>query len=164
MKRRVFSIIVLVVMIVSVIAPINAMAATKVKILKVTVDSARLRYGPSSSYGVKTSLKKGAKVFYLGKTENSFAHICTSKGLYGYMYKGYLKSYGSCNKSQVYYNKKKTLPVYKKASTSSKRVTKLSKYQHVIVYGFKTKGSWAYIKTLGGKGGYCKASALTKAF
>ena len=163
MKRRVISLILVIVMLAAMaVAPAGALAAKKVKILQVTVGGARLRQGPSSAYAVKSSLKKGSKVFYLGKTKNSFAHIRTSKGTEGYMYKGFLKNYGSCYKSQVYYNKKSRLNVYKKATTHSSKSTKLSRHQHVIVY--QVKGSWAYIKTLSGKGGYCKASALKKAF
>ena len=51
--------------------------------------------------------------------------------------------------------------VYKKASTHSSKKTTLSKGQHVIVY--QVKGNWAYIKTLGGTGGFVKKSALKKA-
>jgi uncharacterized protein YgiM (DUF1202 family) len=163
MNRRFISLALVVALLVAMaIVPAGASAATKVKILKVTVDGARVRSGPSSNYDVKTSLKKGSKVIYLGKTKNSFAHIRTSGGTEGYIYKGFLKNYGSCYKSQIYYSKKSGLAVYKKASTSSSKVTKLKKHQHVILY--QVKGNWAYIKTLGGKGGYCKASSLSKAF
>ena len=163
MKRRTISLVLLIALLLATaIVPVGASAATKVKILKVTVDGARVRQGPSSAYAVKTSVKKGAKVFYLGKMKNSFAYIRTSGGTQGYMYKGFLKSYGTCYKSQVYYSKKSGLKVYKKPSTHSSKVTKLSKHQHVIVY--QVKGKWAYIKTVSGKGGYCQASALGKAF
>ena len=163
MKRRTISLVLLIALLLATaIVPVGASAATKVKILKVTVDGARVRQGPSSAYAVKTSVKKGGKVFYLGKMKNSFAYIRTSGGTQGYMYKGFLKSYGTCYKSQVYYSKKSGLKVYKKPSTHSSKVTKLSKHQHVIVY--QDKGKWAYIKTVSGKGGYCQASALGKAF
>ena len=163
MKRRTISLVLLIALLLATaIVPVGASAATKVKILKVTVDGARVRQGPSSAYAVKTSVKKGAKVFYLGKMKNSFAYIRTSGGTQGYMYKGFLKSYGTCYKSQVYYSKKSGLKVYKKPSTRSSKVTKLSRYQHVIVY--QVKGNWAYIKTVSGKGGDCPASALGKAF
>ncbi|MBQ3304595.1 MAG: SH3 domain-containing protein [Clostridia bacterium] len=163
MKRRTISLVLLIALLLATaIVPVGASAATKVKILKVTVDGARVRQGPSSAYAVKTSVKKGGKVFYLGKMKNSFAYIRTSGGTQGYMYKGFLKSYGTCYKSQVYYSKKSGLKVYKKPSTHSSKVTKLSKHQHVIVY--QVKGKWAYIKTVSGKGGYCQASALGKAF
>ena len=163
MKRRTISLVLLIALLLATaIVPVGASAAPKVKILKVTVDGARVRQGPSSAYAVKTSVKKGGKVFYLGKMKNSFAYIRTSGGTQGYMYKGFLKSYGTCYKSQVYYSKKSGLKVYKKPSTHSSKVTKLSKHQHVIVY--QVKGKWAYIKTVSGKGGYCQASALGKAF
>ena len=161
MKRRVISLVLTVVLLAALfVAPVGASAATKIKILKVTEDGARLRRGPSSSYDVIKSLSKGAKVFYAGKTKKSFAYICTSTGTKGYVFQGFLKNYGSCYKSQVYYAKKRA-KVYKKAGSSS-RVTTLSKKQHVIVY--QVKGKWAYVKTMGGKGGYVKASVLKKAF
>ena len=162
MNRRFISLALVVALLVAMaIVPAGASAATKVKILKVTVDGARVRSGPSSNYDVKTSLKKGSKVIYLGKTKNSFAHIRTSGGTEGYIYKGFLKNYGSCYKSQVYYSKKKNLAMYKKASTRSSKRTRLSKKQHVIVY--QVKGNWAYIKTLGGTGGYVQKKYLKKA-
>ena len=161
MKRRYLSILLTVVLLASMaIMPVSASAAKKVTILTVTADGARVRKGPSSSYDVLTSVKKGGKLFYLGKTKNSFAYVRTSTGTVGYMYKGFLKTYGSCYKSQVYYCTKKA-NMYKKASSSSSRVAKLSKNQHVIVY--QVSGNWAYIKTLGGKGGFVKKSVLKKA-
>jgi uncharacterized protein YgiM (DUF1202 family) len=163
MNRRFISLALVIALLAAMaIVPAGASAASKIQILKVVVDGARVRQGPSSAYSVKTSVKKGGKVFYLGKMKNSFAYIRTSGGTQGYMYKGFLKSYGSCYKSQVYYSRKSGLGVYKKPSTSSSKVTKLSKYQHVIVY--QVKGSWAYIKTLSGKGGYVKGGSLGKAF
>ena len=143
------------------ILPAMAYAASDVvQIMKVNEDGARVRKGPSSSYDVITSCKEGERVFYLGKTKEAFMYVRTSKGKVGYMYKGFLKTYGSCYKSQVYYCTKKA-NMYKKASSSSSRVAKLSKNQHVIVY--QVSGNWAYIKTLGGKGGFVKKSVLKKA-
>ena len=161
MKRRLMTLVLVVAMLASMVfVPVSASAASKVKILQVTVDRARVRLGPSSAYGVITSLKKGSKVFYLKKMKDSFAYICTSSGVKGYMYKGYLKSYGTVYSNQVYRATKRAY-VYKKASSGSSHVTRLSKNQHVIVY--QVSGNWAYVKTLGGKGGYVKKSILTKA-
>ena len=163
MKRKILMIILSVLLIAStVLAPVDALAASKKKIpiMQVTVEGARVRKGPSSEYDVMTSLKSGAKVFRISKGKNSFYKVRTSRGLVGYMYKGFLKSYGACYKSQIYTAKKK-VKVYKKASTKSKRKTTLAKNQQVIVY--QIKGKWAYIKTMGGKGGYVKKSALKKA-
>ncbi|MDO4867724.1 MAG: SH3 domain-containing protein [Clostridia bacterium] len=165
MKRRILTALLCVILVAAtLIAPVSASAASsrkKIEILQVTVDGARVRSGPSSAYEVLTSVKKGSKVFYLDKQKNSFCRVRTAYGTVGYMYRGFLKSYGAAYKDQIYYCKSRNIKVYKKASTGSKRVTTLSKGQHVIVY--QTKGSWAYIKTLGGKGGYVKKSALKKA-
>ena len=163
MKHRIWMMVVAALLVASMlIAPVSALAASKktVQILQVNVDGARLRKGPGSSYDVVTSVKNGAKVFYLGTEKSSFYKVRTDHGAVGYMYKGFLKSYGACYKDQVYYATKKT-KAYKKASTHSSSKATLSKGQHVIVY--QVKGNWAYIKTLGGTGGYVKKSALKKA-
>lgn len=161
MKRRLMVLVLVVAMLASMVfVPVSASAASKVKILQVTEDRARIRLGPSSAYGVITSLKKGSKVFYLKKMKDSFAYICSSSGIKGYMYKGYLKTYGTVYSNQIYRCTKKGY-VYKKASSGSSHVARLSKNQHVIVY--QVNGSWAYVRTLGGKGGYVKKSILTKA-
>ncbi len=164
MKHRMLALLLTVLLLLGTVAvPVGASAASKskVKILRVNVDGARIRTGPSSSYDKKVSVSKGTKVFYLNKMKNSFAYICTEKGVVGYMYRGFLDSYGVAYKYQVYYNTKKSVGVYKHATTNSSRVTKLSKGQFVIVY--QVKGSWAYVKTLSGTGGYVKKSNLKKA-
>lgn len=162
MKRRILTLVLAAVLLASMfVMPVSASAASKVKILQVTVDGARIRKGPSSDYDVVKSLKKGSKVFYLKKTKNSFSYICSANGVKGYMYKGFLKDYGVTYSNQIYRCKKSTAYVYKKKSSSSSHVTRLTKNQHVIVY--QVSGNWAYVKTLGGKGGYVKKSVLTKA-
>lgn len=147
------------------VAPFSASAASgkkKVYILKVTEDGARIRKGPSSAYDVITSAKKGTIVFYMGKHKDAFCYICTSGGTVGYMYKGFLKSYGACYAYQVYYCKDRSAGVYTRNSSGKvKKVTTLSKHQFVVVY--QAKGDWAYIKTLSGTGGFVKKSALAKA-
>ncbi len=163
MKRKILVMLLSVLLVASMlIAPLSASAASKktVQIMQVTVDGARVRSGPGSSYDVVTSVKNGAKVFYLGKEKSSFYYIRTDHGVKGYMYKGFLKSYGAAYASQVYYATQRT-KVYKKASSGSSKKTTLTKGQHVIVY--QVKGNWAYIKTLGGTGGFVKKSALKKA-
>ena len=161
MKRKVMVVVLSVLLLMAMgIAPLTASADSNIKIMKVNVTGARLRTGPSAEYEVRKSLSKGAKVFYLNKMKNSFAYVRTSKGTLGYIYKGYLDSYGTCKKSQVYYAKK-SAKVYKKAKSGAKKVTTLSKKEHVIVY--QVKGNWAYIKKLNGTGGYVKKSVLSKA-
>ena len=95
MKRRIVSMLLCVFLIASMlIVPTDALAASKkvVQILKVTVDGARVRKGPSSAYDVITSVKKGGRVFYLGKTKDSFCYVRTSTGETGFMYRGFLKA------------------------------------------------------------------------
>ena len=163
MKRRILMMVLAILLVASMmLAPMSASAASKktVQILKVTVEGARLRKGPSSSYDIITSLKNGAKVFYLGTEKDHFYKVRTDHGVTGYIFRDYLKSYGACYRDQVYYATKRA-KVYKKPSVRSSGKTKLSKGQHVIVY--QVQGSWAYIKTLGGTGGYVKKSLLKKA-
>lgn len=164
MKRRMISLLLCVMLVASMlIVPTTAYAASGkvVKLLKVTADGARVRKGPGSSYDVITSVKKGGRVFYLGKTVNSFCYVRTSNGDVGYMYRGFLKSYGAVSRNQVYYCKVKKTTVYKRNGKSLKKIGTLYRNQHVIVY--EVRGNWAYIKSLSGRSGYVKKSALKKA-
>jgi len=140
------------------IAPMSALASSEIKIMKVTVDGARMRSG-AGNYEVIGSLKKGDKVLYAGKQVKAFCLVRTTGGKQGYVYKEFLKSYGAVKASQVYYTTSKA-NLYKKASTSSSRIKKLSKHECVFVY--ETRGGWAYVKTTSGKGGFMKTSYLAK--
>lgn len=137
-----------------------ASAKTKtMKILKVTVSDARLREGPGN-YEVVTTLKKGEKVFYSGKTVKSWCLVCTSGGKIGYVYKGFLASYGTVRLDQIYYTTVKT-KLYKRPSTSASKVMNLAKHEFLIVY--KKAGKWGYAKTLSGKSGYIPLGKLEAA-
>lgn len=147
----------------TVIAPMSASAASKriVYVVKVTVDGARLREGPSSAYGIITSLKKDTRVFYLNKRENAFVYVYTEYGQKGYVYRGFLKAYGAVGVDQVYYNKYDSLTVYRRPNTGANRAGTLYRGQHVVVY--QVQGDWAYIKTLNGRGGFVQVAGLQKA-
>ena len=131
--------------------PVASARSSTIKLLKVTADGARLREGGSSDYDVITTLKKGTKVFYYGKNSNYFCYVCTSDGKTGYVYKGYLSSYGTVRTDQIYYTTKKAT-IYKKASTSSSKVTTIAKNRFVII--LKKVGNWGYVQTLDGKSGF----------
>lgn len=162
MKRNVIRLIVCVLMILTmVIAPIStAYAASTVKLMKVNVDGARLREGPSSAYEIITSIRYGKKVFYSGKMESSFCYVCTEDGQKGYVFRDFLSNYGVVRVDQVYYATGHAR-MYSRANTGSSRVETLTKNEMIIV--FKTAGKWAYARTLDGKAGYVQLSYLNHA-
>ena len=164
MKRRMICLALCLLMLVGMVAaPVSASAAMKdrvVKIMKVNVQGARLREGPSSKHDVITSLPKNACVFYLEKDQSAFSYVRTSVGDIGYVYKGFLDSYGACKLSQVYYVTTVT-KLRNRPSEGANRVATLGKKEHVIVY--KTRDGWAYVKNLQGQSGYVRLSRLKKA-
>lgn len=137
---------------------IPASATSVVKVMKVNVNGARLRSG-AGDYPVITSLKKGTRVLFTGKKVNSFYQVRTSGGKVGYVYKKFLSSYGAATSKQVYYTTK-AVTMRKKASAKSSGVKRLK--AHTLVLAYKVRGTWVYVKTLSGKGGYVKATALAK--
>lgn len=132
--------------------------ASTMKIMRTNVESGRLRKGPSSAYDVITTLDKGEKVFYAGKTKNAFSYVCTEKGKIGYIYSGFLSNYGSVRTSSIYYTRAKNVRLYKKPSTSASRVATLRNQQFIIVY--QKAGNWAQVRTLDGKAGYMQLSKI----
>ena len=157
MKRRFTAAILCLMLLVSMfVLPTSAYAKTS-KILKVNTGS-NLR-DPNDYRNVVGHVKKGAKVLWNGKTKKAFYLVTTSSGKTGYIYKSYLSEYGAVNKSQIYVTKS-SCRIYKKNSTSSKTVAKLSAGKYVLVYA--TQKGWAYVKTTSGKGGFMKTSNLRK--
>lgn len=139
-------------------APLSAFAAPKtVTILKVKNDYARVR---NEEGEVITSLRKNTKVFYLGR-QDSMAYICTERGVMGYVYGGYLSSYGAVRLANVYYVKSSSLKVYSSPRTSSRRLTTLPKNSFILLS--KANGKWGYIKSLSGNSGYVQLSGLRRA-
>lgn len=157
LKRRLLAALLCLMLLASAFA-IPASAASVVKVMKVNVNGARLRSGPGN-YPVIKSLKKGTKVLYTGKKVNAFYQVRTSGGRVGYIYKRFLSSYGAATSKQVYYTTKK-VTLRKKPSSRSRSVKKLKK--NTLVLAYEVRGTWVYVKTLSGKGGYVKASALKK--
>jgi len=144
-----------------ILAPVTASAAVKtVNILKVTADYVRVRSEAGNSGDVLETLRKGTKVFYLGRS-GGMAYVCTERGVKGFVYAGYLSLYGAVRLANVYYVKSSSLSVYASASTSSKKLGSLPKNGYILL--MDTNGSWGYIKSLSGKGGYVLLSGLKKA-
>ena len=159
MKKRILMLMLCVLLIAStVLAPISAMAASTSSILIVNVDGARLRGGTNLTR-IITSLRKGTRVVYNGKHIGSMYYVRAENGKKGYVYKRYLSAYGAASSKKVYGVTRKTY-LYKRASSSSRHVARLAKGTTLIVY--KTKGNWAYVRTLTGKAGYVKTSYLRR--
>ena len=165
MKGKLRKAIVCMVMALMFALPLNvAQAAPKtVQIMKVTADYVRVRSEPKQGDNVLTRVRKNSKVFYIGasKTARGWYKIRTDHGTIGYLYKDYLRSYGAAKLSNIYMVKSSSLSMYKKPKTNSGRVTTLGRNEHVIVY--EIQGSWAYVRTLSGKGGFVKVGSLKKA-
>ena len=159
MKKRVLWMAVCLVMILStVIAPLSASAASgTAKILKVNTN-ANLR-DPDDYQHILSYMKSGTKVLWTGKTKKAFYLVTTTGGQTGYVFRDYLSRYGAVNLSQLY-KTRSSAKIYKKPSTSSRKVTSVGKGRFVLVYG--TSSGWAYVKTTSGKGGYMKLSNLKK--
>ena len=146
------------ILVAALLLPIYALASGNVKILNVTVDGARVR---NENREIITSLKSGTKVFYLGKKIGSNSLVRISNGLEGYVYDGFLESYGAVKEDSIYYCSESSAKVYRYPSSDAKRLGSLSENQYVVV--LRTRGDWAYIKNLNGKGGFCKLDSLTAA-
>ncbi|MDY5221595.1 MAG: SH3 domain-containing protein [Aristaeellaceae bacterium] len=142
------------------IAPMCAFASTKTaKILKINVDQARMRTGASGE--IITTLAQGTKVLYLNRTDGAYCKVCTTNGTTGYVYKGFLSSYGSVRADQVYVTTGSTT-LYKLSGNSLRKSSTLKSGTYMLVY--KTNGNWAYVKSMSGKSGYVKLSSIRKVF
>ena len=161
MKRNLWkSMLCLSLILVLVLAPMSGMAATKTaKILKINVDQARMRTGASGE--IITTLARGTKVLYLNRTDGAFCKVCTTDGTTGYVYKGFLSSYGSVRADQVYVTTGSTT-LYKLSGNSLRKSSTLKSGTYMLVY--KTNGNWAYVKSMSGKSGYVKLSSIRKVF
>lgn len=163
MKRKVLkSVLCSLLILAMMMAPMSALASSSLAlILKVNGDWVRMRDGAEEGDEVIARLRKGTKVLYWGEREDEMYKVLTSTGKRGYIYKGYLSTYGAMKKSQVYITTG-TTKLYKRSGSSLKGNGTLAKGKYVVVY--KTSGNWAYIKTMTGKSAYCQKSSLKKAF
>lgn len=163
MKRKIMRSVLCVLLVVAMLmAPMSALASSKVAlILKVKNDWVRLREGTDSGGEVITRLRKGTKLLYWGENKDEMFKVLTASGKVGYVYKGYVSTYGALKKSSIYVTEE-AIKLYKRSGSKLKSNGKLSKGKYVVVY--KTSGKWAYIKTMSGKSAYCLKDSLKKAF
>lgn len=161
MKRNFLKVFVCLVLVaVTLAAPVSASAASMAYIMKINVKDARLRVAPGDTE-IIDNLRRGAKVLYWGVEDDNYCKIATLDGEIGYVYEEYLSHYGTVKQSMVYTNDEK-ITLYKKSGESLKKSGSLSADQLILV--FKKSGDWAQIKTLTGKSGYCKLSSINKVF
>jgi len=162
MKRNILrTIVCLVLVAMTVLAPLtSASASSYAHIMKINVSDARLREGPGNTE-VITKLKRSQKVLYWGVDSGSYCQIATIDGDVGYVYEEYLSHYGTVKKSMLYIADGR-VSLYKQSGGSMHRNGSLSSGELVLVY--KTSGSWASVRTLSGKVGYCKLGDLKDVF
>ena len=135
-----------------------AAQAQTVMILKVNTDGARVRSGSATGNQIITSLKKDTKVFFMGGTEGAYCLIRTADGIFGYVYREFLESYGVVRMDRIFYVTGDDVKLYKSPSTSASKRCTLSAYECVIV--FAVSGNWAYVRRLNGTGGFVPTSYL----
>ena len=157
MKRRIITMMVLLVMAASMLAmPMSALAEGKFMTVTTNVN---LR-SSSDLNDVIGTLKKGTTVYYTGKKYKSMYQIKTSKGKVGYVFKMYLKNAGSKDGDGMVVRVKENTLLYKKADTDSRQVCKLAegRYMKILSVG----DGWAKVKTTNDKTGYVLVSKLKK--
>ena len=133
-------------------------ASTAVRILRVNTDGARLR---DENRDIITSLPSGTKVFYMEKKWGSTSLVRVANGLEGYIYDEFLSSYGAVRSDTIYYCSDASKSVYRTATTADERIGTIYENQYVVV--LRTRGNWAYIKNMDGKGGFCTLDGLVQA-
>ncbi len=163
MKRKVLKSVLCLLLIVStLLAPMSALASSNLaRIMKVEGDWVRLREGPNGNDGTVARLRKGTKLLYWGEHDDEMCKVVTRDGKVGYIYKGYLSTYGAMKKSQIYIATD-DVKLYKRSGGSLKSNGSVKRGKFVVVY--KTYGGWAYIKTMSGKGAYCQMDDLKRVF
>lgn len=162
MKRVMKSLICSLLIVAMLAASAPAFAASSVaRIMKVNTDYARIRESASEGSAVIARLRKGTKLLYWGVKDDAMYKVLTSSGKTGYVYGGYLSTYGAMNLKSVYITTART-QLYKRSGSSLKKNGTLAKGKYVMVY--KAANGWAYIKTMTGKGAYVQTSNLKRAF
>lgn len=159
MKRNVLkSVICFMMILVMLMAPMTASAASVARIVKTNADWVRLRDANGAQIA---RLRKGTKLLYWGAKDDKMCKVITTSGKTGYVYTEYLTTYGAMRLDSLYITTAST-QMYNRSGSSLKKSGKLASGKYVMVY--KTSGNWAYIKTMGGKGAFVQRDTLKKAF
>ena len=160
MKRRIISLVVCIVLVLStMIMPMNALASSgKYMKAKVNVHIHKTPGGDT----IRT-LKQGKKVWYTGKKDGPWYQVVTKDRTVGYVFKMYLANVSDKitrkTPSNVYVVSSKA-SLYKKNSTSSRRICGLKEGRYVEV--LKQKDGWAYVRTANDRKGFIETKYLKK--
>lgn len=159
MKRKTWkSILCALLIVLTLMAPVSASAATTARIMKVNGSWVNLRSSGQNGYVVK-NLRKGQKVLYWGvKNGEMYKVMLSDLKTTGYVHKDYLTTYGAFKLNQLY----KTTASTKTYNLSGKSNGTLGKGKFVAIY--QTKGQWGYGKTMSGKTVVVNRGNLVKAF
>ena len=159
MKRNIWkSILCALLIVLTLMAPVSASAATTARIMKVNGSWVNLRSSGQNGYVIK-NLRKGQKVLYWGVRSGEMYKVMLSDlKTTGYVHKDYLTTYGAFKLDKLY----KTTASAKTYNLSGKSNGTIGKGKFVAVY--QTKGQWTYGKTMSGKSIVINNAYLTKAF
>ena len=138
-----------------------AFAASSIaRIMKVTEDYTRMRSAPEGG-SVIANLRYGTKLLYWGVNHGAMCKVMTSSGAVGYVYGGYMATYGAMNLDSVYVTTAPTA-MYTRANGTLVSAGALAKGRYVSVFGVHE--DWVFVKTMSGQGGFVKAGTLAKVF
>lgn len=158
MKRTLFLILSVILLLSTVFAPLQANAATatsKAGIVATSSGSLNVRSGASTGSSIVASLRKGSYVTLLSQT-GSWWRVEYAKGQYGYCHGSYISSISG--NTAIVATQSGSLNVRSGAGTSYSRIGSLSKGETVIV--LSTFGGWSRILYHGTKTGYVSGQYL----
>ena len=136
----------------------SAYAASKAYILRVNTNFVHVRDKDSN---IISTARKGTRVLYWGEQIGDMCKVMSASGYPGYIYKGYLSSYGVVNKNQIGIVTSRA-PLYKRSGNSLKKAGTVKAGTTLLVY--QVNGSWAYVKNLNGTSAYIRTSYLKQVF
>lgn len=159
--RKLLKAVICIILIVSTVLLPVAASAKVMRILKVTADNVRMREGYGEDADVLCKLKKGTKLLYRDKNVGGRCKVTTTGNVTGYVYKGYLSSYGTIDGKRLYKTTTKA-PIYKRSGDKLRHSGSIASGR--FLYVEKTASGWAYVKTTDGRRCYIKTKYIGRAF
>ena len=132
----------------------SAQAVGRAYIVRVNTDFVRVR---SANNEIMTSVPRGTRVLFWGERIGDMYKVMSATGHTGYIYKGYLSSYGVVNQNQVGMTVSRA-PLYVRNGSSFRQVGSTHAGTPVLVY--RVMGEWAFVKNFNGTSAYIPLSYL----